>query len=309
MKLLLDMDLPPQWQCVLHISLTPVVVALLLICVGCGQTGQDMPKRGGIITMAPHLTETVFSLGQGSRVIAVGSFDDYPPEVASLPKVGGYIDPNLEKIAMLAPELIIVPGKDQKVTDFATMKGISVLNVNMDSLAGIDSGIEQIGLRLGCEREATALRARIKNELDEVRNAVRGLSRPKVLIITMRQDHDLNGLYTANRNSFVSELVDCAGGYNVFADAATTYLEASKETIVVKAPDVIIELHAGENIDAAEQERYKADWRQMPTLPAVQHGRIYIITESFAARPGPRVGEIARIIAKDLHPEAGISTS
>jgi iron complex transport system substrate-binding protein len=211
-----------------------VALVVLFLSLGCTQTGGGVPKRGGIITMAPHLTETVFALGQGSRVIAVGSFDDYPPEVAALPKVGGYIDPNLEKIAMLAPELIIVPGKDQKVTDFAAMKGISVLNVNMDSLAGIDSGIEQIGLRLGCEREATALRARIKNELDEVRNAVRGLSRPKVLIITMRQDHDLSSLYTANRNSFVSELVDCAGGDNVFADAATTYLEASKETVVVK---------------------------------------------------------------------------
>jgi len=286
-----------------------VALVVLFLSLGCTQTGGDVPKRGGIITMAPHLTETVFALGQGSRVIAVGSFDDYPREVAALPKVGGYIDPNLEKIAMLAPELIIVPGKDQKVTDFAAMKGISVLNVNMDSLAGIDSGIEQIGLRLGCEKEATALRARIEGELDEVRRAVQGLPRPKVLIITMRQDHDLNNLYTANRNSFISEIVDCAGGDNVFADAATTYLEASKETIVVKAPDAIIELHAGENIDAAEQERYKADWQQMPTLPAVQHGRIYIVTESFAARPGPRVGEIARIIAKDLHPEAGISTS
>jgi iron complex transport system substrate-binding protein len=259
--------------------------------------------------MAPHLTETVFALGQGSRVIAVGSFDDYPPEAAALPKVGGYVDPNLEKIAMLAPELIIVPGKDQKVTDFCAMKGISVLNVNMDSLETIDSGIEQIGQRLGCEKEAAALRARIKGELDEVGNAVQGLPRPKVLIITMRQDHNLNSLYTANRRSFISELVDCAGGDNVFSDAATTYLEASKETIVVKAPDVIIELHAGENIDSAEQGRYKADWQQLATLPAVQAGRIYLIMESFAARPGPRVGEVARIIARHLHREAPIPTS
>ena len=259
--------------------------------------------------MAPHLTETVFALGQGDRVIAVGSFDDYPAEAAALPKVGGYVDPNLEKIAMLAPELIIVPGKHQKVTDFAAMKGLAVLNVNMDSLATIDSGIEQIGQRLGCPSEARALRARVTGELDAVRAAVANHPRPKVLIITMRQDHNLNSLYTANRNSFVSEIVDCAGGDNIFADAATTYLEASKETVVVKAPDVIIELHAGEKLDAAEQEQYKADWSQLPNLPAVRDGRVCIFTEPHAARPGPRVGEIARIFARCLHPEAQLPAS
>ena len=290
-------------------NVPPLILALASTLLACRESPQPVVAHRGIITMAPHLTESVFALGQGSRVIAVGSFDDYPPEAAALLKVGGYVDPNLEKIAILAPELIVVPGKDQKVTDFCAMKGIAVLNVNMDSLETIDAGIEQIGQRLGCEKEAAALRARIKGELDEVRNAVKGLPRPKVLIITMRQDHNLNSLYTANRRSFISELVDCAGGDNVFSDAATTYLEASKETIVVKAPDVIIELHAGENIDFAEQERYKADWQQLPTLPAVQAGRIYLIMESYAARPGPRVGEIARIIAQHLHREALIPTS
>lgn len=259
--------------------------------------------------MAPHLTETVFALGQGGRVIAVGSFDDYPPEAAALPKAGGYVDPNLEKIAMLSPELLILPGKHQKVTEFAAMKGLPVLNVNMDSLATIDLGIEQIGQRLGCPAEATALRARIKGELDAVRTAVASHPRPKVLIITMRQDHNLNSLYTTNRNSFVSEIVDCAGGDNIFADASATYFEASKETVVVKAPDVILELHAGEKLDAAEQEQYKADWRQLPNVPAVRNARVYIVTEAHAARPGPRVGEIARLFARCLHPEAPLPAS
>ena len=258
--------------------------------------------------MAPHLTETVFALGQGKRVIAVGSFDDYPPEIASLPKVGGYIDPNLEKIAMLLPELIIVPGRDQKVTDFATAKRLPVLNVNMDSLATIDAGIAQIGTALGCEPDADALRARIKRELETVRAAVKEFPRPKVLIITMRQDHNLNSLYTANRATFVSEIVDCAGGDNIYADASGTYIEASKETVVVRAPDVVIEFHAGENLDAQEQAKYIADWQQLAALPAVQNGRVYLILEPCACRPGPRVGEVARIVALLLHPEAKIPT-
>jgi iron complex transport system substrate-binding protein len=283
-------------------------VTVLSLLWGCSQPAEVAPERRGVITMAPHLTEAVFALGQGGRVIGVGSFDDYPPEIASLPKVGGYVDPNLEKIAMLSPELIIVPGKHRKVTDFAAAKGFEVLNVNMDSLAGIDAGIETIGKRLGCEKEADALRARIQNELAAVRNAVKGLPRPKVLIITMRQEHDLNNLYTANRTSFVSEIVDCAGGDNIYADAETNYPEASKETVVVKAPEVIIEFHAGEQLSPGEQAKYIADWRQLPSLPAVQKGRVCLITESYAVRPGPRVGEVARIVARKLHPEAAIPT-
>lgn len=282
--------------------------ALSFLPSACSNPGKPPLERKGIITMAPHLTETVFALGQGKRVIAVGSFDDFPPEAASLPKVGGYIDPNLEKIAALSPELLILPGKDQKVTDFAALKAIPVLNVNMDSLATIDAGIVTIGTALGCANEADALRARIAGELAATRQAVQGLPRPKVLIITMRTEHNLNSLYTANRTSFISEVVDCAGGDNIFADAATNYLKASKETVVVREPEVIVELHAGEQLDEKEQAQYIADWQQLPMLPAVQQGRIYLVLESHAARPGPRVPEIARIVAKCLHPEATTPT-
>ncbi len=280
-------------------------VAILAVCLqACSNPANPPAPRKGIITMAPHLTETVFALGQGARVVAVGSFDDYPPEAAALPKAGGYVDPNLEKIASLSPELLILPGKHQKVTDFAALKSIPVLNVNMDSLASIDAGIATIGKALGCEREADALRARITSELDAVRKAVAGLPRPKVLIITMRTEHTLNNLYTANRTSFISEVVECAGGDNLFADAEMNYLKASKETVVVREPEVILELHAGEKLSESEQAQYIADWQQLPMLPAVQKGRIYLVLESYAARPGPRVAEIARIVAKDLHPEA-----
>jgi iron complex transport system substrate-binding protein len=274
---------------------------------GCGKPVAPAQPRG-VITLAPHLTETVFALGQGSRVIAVGSFDDYPPEVAALPKAGGYVDPDLEKISLLNPELLIVQGRHPKITEYARLKGVPLLSVDMDSLDGIDRGIGEIGRALGCEREAEALRARIRGELDQVRESVAGLPRPKVLIITMRHDHTLNALYTAHGGSFVSELVGVAGGDNIYADAATTYPEASKETVVLKAPEVILEFHAGEKIDGRERQRFIEDWRQLPSLPAVQNGRVYAIVEPHAVRPGPRIGEIARLLEALLHPDAARNT-
>ncbi|NIA15783.1 MAG: ABC transporter substrate-binding protein [Nitrospiraceae bacterium] len=289
-----------------------VMLALVLSAatpMGCGAPEDVGVTRSGIVTMAPHLTETVFALGLGDRVVARGDFCDYPPEAAALPKAGGYLDPDYEKLTMLSPALLIVGGNHQELTDFAKMKRIDVLNVHMDSFATIDAGIAKLGTALKCEAEADALRKRIRDELDAVRAAVKPFPRVKVLIISMRNDHSLNTLYTVGGESFVSEVVACAGGDNVYGDSEIPYLEASKETVVVREPDVIIEIHAGENLSAEEQARYVADWNQMPSLPAVRNGRVYLIMESHALRPGPRVAEIARRVARCLHPEAGIPSS
>ena len=286
-----------------------ILLCVMLVCAGflsaCDGNHADQAPvvRKGLISTGPHVTETVFALGQGSRLIAVSDFCDYPPEATHLPRVGGYMDPNLEKIAALSPALLLIAGESPKITDFARQRAIPYLNVSMDSLASIDAGITSLAKAMGCEKEGDTLQAKIHAELEVVRTAVKGMPRPKVLIITTRQDHTLNNLYTTNRSSFVSELVDCAGGDNIYADAVTTYPEASKETIVVKAPEVIIEFHAGEKFDDVEHAKYIEDWKQLGSLPAVRDGRIYLILEGYAMRPGPRVGEIARLLAQHLHPD------
>lgn len=280
-----------------------VLLASLVVMplFGCG--GQGSKHRKGLIIMGPHITETVFALKQGHRVIAVGELDDYPEDAQHLPKVGGYLNPDLEQITMLSPEMLIVAGKYPKVTEYAEINKLRVLNLNMDSLATIDQGIIVLGHELHCQQKADRLRERIQMEIQAVRNAVKDLPRSKVLIITGRPSHDLNTLNTVNGSSFVSELVQVAGGDNVFADAPQTYFEASKESVVMKAPDVILEFHCGEGLTQSQQDAYYLDWKALSTLPAVQGGRVYFITESHGMRPGPRVGEIAQLIAKHLHGE------
>ncbi|HIJ65552.1 MAG TPA: ABC transporter substrate-binding protein [Candidatus Hydrogenedentes bacterium] len=264
--------------------------------------GARAAVRRGIITFAPQVTETVFALGAGDRVAGVSSFCDYPEEVASLPKLGGVIDPDLEALTMLAPELIIVQGKSEKIAELANKNQIPLLQVDMDSLAGIYDGIARIGEALDREAPAVALETRIRRELDQIQAAVAGRPRPKVFIVTGRTSHDLNSLYTVGAGSFVSELTAIAGGDNIYSIAKAPYLEASKETLVVAGPDVIIEFHAGEDLSEDERDRFIADWAQLPTLPAQRDGRIYLITESHALRAGPRVAAIARHIASLLHP-------
>lgn len=283
------------------------LVTVTVVISGCGEPADVRAERSGIISLGPNITETVFALGQGHRLIGVTRYCDYPPEVERLEKVGGYVDPDIEKITMLVPELIIAQGNPQGIAFVASHNSARVVQVYMDSIATIDEAIATIGEALGCEKRAEVLRAEIKVELETVRRAVEDLPRAKVLIITGRMDHDLNSLSTASGASFLSELVDMAGGENIYKDANQPYPEASKETVVLESPDVILEFHAGERLSADEQARYIADWQRLPSLPAVKNGRVHLIMESHAMRPGPRVGEIARRFASLLHPNADLS--
>ncbi|MBI2434964.1 MAG: ABC transporter substrate-binding protein [Candidatus Hydrogenedentes bacterium] len=266
------------------------------------------PIHLGIISMAPNLTETVYALGLGERVIAVGDYDDWPPEVNQLPRVGGYLDPDFEKITMLSPGMILLPGKHQQVSEYAALNHLPVLNVDMDSLKSIDEGIATLGEALGAQEAASGLRHKLQEEIAAVREATQGLARPQVLIITSRQSRDLNQLYTTGGDSFVSEYVALAGGDNIYGDSTQRYLEASKETVVVKAPDVILEFHAGAHLSETDRAALVADWDALPSLPAVKEQRIYLLTESHALRPGPRVVEMAWKVARLLHPEADLGT-
>jgi iron complex transport system substrate-binding protein len=278
---------------------------MLWVCAGCSPGADDPGRtRHGIVSMSPNITETIFALGQGDRIVAVSSYCDYPLEVKSLPSVGGYIDPNLERITMLIPELIILPGKHEKVTDLARQNGFPVLHAHMDNLETIHSGIDSIGNALNCPEEAAALWNLIQTELDVIRNAVQGRPRPKVLLINTRSSHDLNNLFTVGNKSFLSEMLDVAGGENIFGEHPEDYFEASKESVVLRAPDVIVECHAGESLSKDELQRYRDDWKALPSLPAVEHGRIYMFEESYALRPGPRIPLIAKQFARWLHPDA-----
>jgi iron complex transport system substrate-binding protein len=275
---------------------------LILLVAGCGKAPVATVERHGVVSFGPQITETIFALGEGKRLIAVTDFCDYPPEVKNLPKVGGYMNPDFEKVTMLRPELVILSGKHLEMSAFCQKSGIPYVNVYMDSLDTIDQGIDTIGKALGVPDKAKALEQKVQSGLDAVRASVAGKPRPKVLIITGRSGHDLNTLPTVSGKSFVSQVVSLAGGDNIYDDASQPYLEASKETAVLKAPDVVLEFHAGEKLSDEERQAYVRDWAQLPSIPAVKNGRIFIITETHALRPGPRIPEIARMIADMLHP-------
>jgi iron complex transport system substrate-binding protein len=299
----------------MRIFSTRHAVALTLL-LGLLTAGCEAPQRSEapkiatrIVTFAPNLTEIVYALGQGDRVIGVSSFCTYPPEVMSedIARVGGHFNPNLERLAALQPDLVLLEGAHAKVAEFAALNNIRTVNMPIDSLATLDKGIAAIGELLDCEPAASQLRSEIRDGLEDVQRAVEGRPRPRVLIISARPENQLDTLFTVGGASFLSELVTLAGGANIFADAPQPYFEASKETVVVREPEVILEFHSGENLSDAQQDQFRADWQALPSLPAVRQGRIYLVLEDYALIPGPRVVLTARSLARLLHPEAQLA--
>ncbi|MFA6242765.1 MAG: helical backbone metal receptor [Candidatus Hydrogenedentales bacterium] len=295
-----------------HTRITWLAAFLALaVCFGCGAPSASPAKemaRGGIVTFGPNLTETAFALGQGDRIVGVTSFCDYPPEAATKERLGGYLDPNLERIAMLRPSLLILPGRHEKLSDLAKQYNIPILNAHMDNMESIHKSIVDIGAALGCPDKADALWSGITTELDAVRHSVENKPRLKVLLINTRTNHDLNNLFTVGKPSFLAELTAIAGGENIFNDVNEPYFEASKETIVMRAPDVIVEFHSGESLTPDQQAQYVADWNELPSLPAVKDKRVFLFMESYGLRPGPRIGLTAKKLAAMLHPGVELAT-
>ena len=267
------------------------------------QAHENETKARRVVSMAPNITETIFALGCGKRLIAVTDFCIFPPEAKELQRVGGYFNPNLERLTVLLPDLVIVQGKHEKVDRFCRKKGIPILHVRMDSLSSIYDGILELGRVLNCTERAQKLCAAIRGELEQIREKTAGRSRKKVFVCLGRSPGSMASLYTAGGPSFVSEILQIAGGENIFADVTQPYPEASKESLIKRAPEIIIETRPGENITDVQRRQIVSEWDVLRGIPAVSNRMVYVLTEDFLLVPGPRVGAAARCLAQTLHGE------
>ena len=293
-----------------------IVVVLFLAGVGIAFALQGVRGPGGtarrkgdaapqrIVTMAPSVVELLFAVGAGGRVVGVGDYCFHPPEAKRLPRVGGEYNPSLERMLALQPDLLIVQGKAEKTEAFCRHNAIRILHVNTDTLATLRSGLHELGRAVGLDAEADRLAARIQAELAAVASRVAGQPRPSVFLCMNHSPGSLRGLSTAHGTSLLSELLDIAGGENVLGDIDLAYPPVSKEQLLQREPEVILDLHPGEELSDEARRQLLADWQAAASLPAVRTGRIYVLTDDSLLVPGPRVPLVARRLAKVLHPEA-----
>jgi len=251
--------------------------------------------------MAPNITEAVFALGAGDRVVGVSSYTTYPPEAATRPKVGALYDANIEKIVALQPDLVIVQQRHATVEGLCARRRIPVLRVEMTEVGSILEGIRTLGRLLDERERAEALCAEIQGRLASVRRRTEGLPRPRVFICVDRSRGSLKGMFTVGGKSFLTELVAVAGGENVFADVARDYFQVTTEAVLARQPEVIIETRPSRRYAPDEERRLIEDWGALPNLPAVRDGRIHVVTDDYIVLPGPRVALIAERFAEILH--------
>jgi iron complex transport system substrate-binding protein len=216
------------------------------------------------------------------------------------------MNPNLEVVAKLQPDLVLLEGKQPKIRTFCERRNIPIIGVAINSLDTLREGIATISKALGCDEKGRALSGRISKELLEIKEKVADLPRPRVLLALGHRMGSLSGIYTSGGKGFLSEILELAGGEDIFKDMEKVYREISLEAMIKRAPDIILEMHPGEDLSPEDWEQIKKDWEGIRTIPAVRNGRIILVEDSFALVPGPRVPLMARKLAGVLHPDAGI---
>ncbi|MDT7602554.1 MAG: cobalamin transport system substrate-binding protein [Acidobacteriota bacterium] len=257
-----------------------------------------------IISLSPSTTEVLWGVGAFPRVVAVSDYDDFPPEVKNLPKIGGWSNTNLEQVASLKPDLIVVTqSQSPMIKDKLDALGVPVVVVPSYTVEDALASITQIGAAVGEEDAAQKLLAETRAKLDAVRSATQNLKRPRVLCIVDRVPGTLRGLYAASEGSFLVQLIEIAGGDSIAPRAASGFGQIGKEAIVTLDPDIIIDM-AQSAKDSKLAEDPKEVWSELARVKAVREGRVFALQDTSVLHPSQRVGDTARKFAELIHPEA-----
>lgn len=282
---------PPLAQARRALCLAFLLVALL----GCGQQVRSSAQPQRIVALAPSSVELLFALGLGGRVVGVGDYCTFPAGVASLPRLGGLFDPNLEGIVALSPDLVVLLPSEEKLAGQLTRLGIDTVRVGSDSLADVEAAVTTLAERCGVPHAGAELLARFRRELAPV-SSPRKL---RVLLSLEREPGRTSEILSAGPGSFVDELLTRAGAVNLFADATGPFPKVGLEAVLGRDPDLILELATEE--DPERDRLLIADWQAYPMLRAVSGGRVAVIAGSHTVVPGPRLielyADIRRVIA------------
>jgi iron complex transport system substrate-binding protein len=272
-----------------------IAIALLPWPFAAAAQSAPAPRPLRVVSLAPSVTETIFALGLGDRLVGVTTHCDYPAAAKKIPKVGGFMNPSLESIVAKRPDLVLgVKG----ATDPAGARemerlGLRVNLISLTSVGEILSAVKSIARLLGSAASGEKLARAIALRMDRVKERVAPATRRSVLLAV-----GLRPLVAVGGKNFIDELITLAGGENIAGQAAQPWLNLPDEYVVAKAPQVIIE--AGMGSERGVSSRY---WRDLKSIPAVKEGRVYSYPSDKVLRPGPRIGEGLEEIARLVHPE------
>jgi iron complex transport system substrate-binding protein len=283
-----------------------LLLAGSLVALGACGRGAPPPRTelppARIVSLVPAVTEMLFAVGAGPRVVAVSSFDHWPPEVANLTRVGGLLDPDIERILSLKPDLLVADASQAEVIAKAKAAGIRLYPYTLGGIENLGRTMRELGSIVGTVDQAEAAATAIDQRLDAIRKRVVNLPRPRTLLVFGRQPGALRAIDVSGGVGFLHDIVQLSGGENVFGREKREWVRVSVENVVAAAPEVIIELHYGYYLTSQRLRTEMAVWRTLTTVPAVRNHRVHLFEGDKFVVPGPRLVEAAAEIAAVIHP-------
>ena len=259
------------------------------------------PQR--IVSTAPSFTETLFAIGAGERVVAVSTYCHYPEAANRLPRVGSYLQPNVEAIARLQPDLVLVHAEQKTTLTQLAGLGIKTLAIKNTNLEDTLRSALEIGAAVGLADRGAALEKSIRAKLAAIEKRSAGKAPRTLLFIVGRTPGRLDGMIAVGKGSFLNEVIRIAGGKNVLFDSPVTYPRISLEAVLRLAPDVIVDM-GDMAVTTGVTEEHKRSvvklWESQRAIRAVTKKKVFAVAADIYVVPGPRVAEAAEAFAAML---------
>lgn len=242
-------------------------------------TLQQPAKR--IISLAPHITESLFAAGAGDNIIGAVSYSDYPEAAKKIPRVGGYPSADLEKIISLKPDLVIAwpSGNNLKQVEKLSAFGIKVFMSEPRYPQDIAKTIQRFGVLAGTNKIAGKAANNFLQHYELLKSRYSKNKKVKVFYQIWNKP-----IMTISGNHLISEIIELCGGENVFANLKTLTPRISLESVIAAKSEVIISGGMGK-----ARPEWLDEWKSWPELPAVKNGHLYFIDPALMQRVGPRI--------------------
>jgi len=262
-----------------------------------------------VISTSPAITEILFAIGAGDRVVGVTDFCNYPKQACRLPSIGGPLNPSTETWITLKPDLIIIQEDSEVIQKNAKIFEIPSLTVSVNNLNNILNSIQIIADSLHMPQAGHQLAIKIKTKIEDYRTHLKKIKPRQVLMLLSDTNDPSRDLYAVGRDTFLNELLTIAGGENVLPDTMARYPKVSKEYIIAKSPEIIIEVGPKSNLSKEETLARKKTWGKFSTLRAVKDDKLYFISADYILIPGPRLLNILDDFTRTIHPELFLNQS
>lgn len=251
--------------------------------------------------MAPSLTETLFALGLGDRLVGVTRYCGFPAEARALPAVGGHLDPSYEAIVALEPDLVLLHRAHGEAERRLRSLDIRSARVDQDRVDAVLRSFREIAAACGVPERGAGLRARVEAELDAARVPPER-DPPRILVVVNRTvGVAVRTVWAAGRGSYHDDLLRLAGAVNVLGDTVVAHPELSREGLLALDPDVVLDLVADLDERGVDRQAAIRDWADLRILRAVRAGRIHMLDDDALFVPGPRVADAVRAFATAIH--------